>query len=58
MENKMKVEIWSDIMCSFCYFGKRKFETALAQFPKDNVEIIWHSYQLRPEMKTQPGSPV
>ena len=29
MKNKMKVEIWSDVMCPFCYIGKRKFEKAL-----------------------------
>ena len=56
MENKMKVEIWSDIMCPFCYIGKRKFEIALAQFPhKDRVQLTWKSFQLAPEMKTQPG---
>jgi len=52
---KMKVEIWSDVMCPFCYIGKRKFETALAQFShKDKVELVWKSFQLAPEMKTQP----
>lgn len=40
MENKMKIEIWSDIMCPFCYIGKRNFEKALAQFPnKDLLEM-------------------
>ncbi len=52
----MKVEIWSDVMCPFCYIGKRKFEHALQQFDnKDKVEITWKSFQLDPEMKTQPG---
>jgi predicted DsbA family dithiol-disulfide isomerase len=52
----MKVEIWSDIMCPFCYIGKRKFEAALAQFPhKDQVEIEWKSFQLNPDMKTEEG---
>ena len=32
----MQVEIWSDIMCPFCYIGKRKFEAALEKFPKKN----------------------
>jgi len=37
---KMKVEVWSDIMCPFCYLGKRKFENALAQFPgKEQIEV-------------------
>jgi predicted DsbA family dithiol-disulfide isomerase len=47
--NKMKVEIWSDIMCPFCYIGKRHFEEALKQFPEaDKIEIEWHSFQLDP----------
>jgi predicted DsbA family dithiol-disulfide isomerase len=55
IENKMKVEIWSDVMCPFCYIGKRKFERALAQFQYgDKVQLIWKSFQLAPELKTQP----
>ncbi len=43
----MKVEIWSDIVCPFCYIGKRKFEKALEKFDsKDDVEIVWRSFQL------------
>ncbi|KAA9333459.1 DsbA family oxidoreductase [Hymenobacter busanensis] len=50
----MKVEIWSDIVCPFCYIGKRKFENALAQFAhRDDVEIVWRSFELDPEAKTQ-----
>jgi predicted DsbA family dithiol-disulfide isomerase len=46
---KMKVEVWSDIMCPFCYIGKRNYESALSGFEgKDNVEIEWHSFQLDP----------
>ncbi|KGO91594.1 DsbA family oxidoreductase [Flavobacterium subsaxonicum] len=49
----MKIEIWSDIMCPFCYIGKRKFEVALAQLDNiDNIEIEWKSFLLSPEMKT------
>jgi predicted DsbA family dithiol-disulfide isomerase len=45
----MKVEIWSDIVCPFCYIGKRKFENAFQRFEhKDKVEVVWHSYQLDP----------
>ena len=52
----MKVEIWSDVMCPFCYIGKRKFENALNQFAhKDEVEVIWKSFQLSPDMKTEPN---
>lgn len=56
MEDKMKVEIWSDIMCPFCYIGKRKFESALDSFPhKDLVQVVWHSFQLNPNLQYQPG---
>ena len=49
----MKVEIWSDVMCPFCYIGKRRFEEALAQFYNaDGVEVVWKSYQLNPGLKT------
>jgi predicted DsbA family dithiol-disulfide isomerase len=47
MENTLKIQIWSDIMCPFCYIGKRRIEGALAQFEhKDAVEIEWKSFQL------------
>jgi len=56
---KMKINIWSDIRCPFCYIGKRKFEQALEQFQhKDKVEVIWRSFQLDPGLKTQPGTKV
>jgi len=49
----MKVDIWSDIRCPFCYIGKRKFEKALSTFPQRNkVEVIWHSFELDPTAKT------
>lgn len=49
----MKVDIWSDVRCPFCYIGKRKFEQALAQFPgKEVVEIEWHSFELDPNAET------
>lgn len=45
----MKVEIWSDIACPFCYIGKRKFEHALDGFDqKDEVEVVYKSFQLDP----------
>jgi len=49
----MKIEIWSDIVCPWCYIGKRRFETALSQFKHaDQVEIEYKSYQLNPDMET------
>ena len=48
----MKVEVWSDVMCPFCYIGKRKFEKALAQFDNaGEVKLEWHSFLLDPDMK-------
>ncbi len=45
----MKVDIWSDVVCPFCYIGKRHFEQALADFAdKDSVEVRWHSFELDP----------
>lgn len=53
---KIKIEVWSDVMCPFCYIGKRRLESALAQFPnQDQVEIEWKSFQLDPETKTNPN---
>ena len=46
---KMKVEVWSDIMCPFCYIGKRNYEKALSTFSnQEEVDIEWHSFQLDP----------
>lgn len=45
----MKIEIWSDIFCPFCYIGKRKFENALRKFNKtENIEVIYRSFELNP----------
>jgi len=52
----MKIEIWSDVVCPFCYIGKRKMEKALANFPKKTeIEIEWKSFQLNPDQKTDPS---
>ncbi|TKI57217.1 DsbA family oxidoreductase [Brevibacillus antibioticus] len=48
----MKIEIWSDFACPFCYIGKRRLEGALSQFPhKDQVEVVYRSFQLDPQME-------
>jgi predicted DsbA family dithiol-disulfide isomerase len=45
----MRVEIWSDVVCPWCYVGKRNFEAALAQFEqRDEVEVIWRAFELDP----------
>ncbi|SDW45063.1 DsbA family oxidoreductase [Paenibacillus sp. CF384] len=51
----MKVEIWSDIACPFCYIGKRLFEKGLDQFEhKDQVEVVYRSFQLDPNAEKYP----
>jgi len=52
----MKIEIWSDILCPFCYLGKQQLELAIEKvgFTKE-VEITYRSYQLNPEAKYQEG---
>ncbi|GAB4013351.1 DsbA family oxidoreductase [Nocardioides ultimimeridianus] len=51
----MKIDIWSDVVCPWCYIGKRRLERALADFPHaDDVEIVWHSFQLDPGAPTTP----
>jgi predicted DsbA family dithiol-disulfide isomerase len=51
----MKVEIFSDVACPYCYIGKRHFERAIAAFPDpEDVEIIWRSFQLDPAAPTVP----
>ncbi|MCI3270043.1 DsbA family oxidoreductase [Streptomyces cylindrosporus] len=47
--NEITVEIWADVICPWCYIGKRKFETALARFEhRDAVRVRWRSYELDP----------
>lgn len=52
----MKIEVWTDFVCPFCYIGKRKLEHALEKFEhSDQVEVIYKSYQLDPNAKAIPG---
>jgi len=45
----MEVEIWSDVVCPWCYLGKRRFEQALASFEhRDKVQVTYRSFQLDP----------
>ncbi|MDZ4751979.1 MAG: DsbA family oxidoreductase [Flavobacteriales bacterium] len=47
----MLIEIWSDVVCPFCYIGKRKLEKALSKFTQiSNPQIVWKSYQLMPDL--------
>jgi predicted DsbA family dithiol-disulfide isomerase len=45
----MIVDVWSDVVCPWCYIGKRRLEAALERFPgRDAVEVRYHSFQLDP----------
>jgi predicted DsbA family dithiol-disulfide isomerase len=45
----VQIEVWSDVVCPWCYIGKRRLETALERFPhRDQVQVIWRSFQLDP----------
>ncbi|MGH3246364.1 MAG: DsbA family oxidoreductase [Trebonia sp.] len=45
----MRVDIWSDVVCPWCYVGKARFEKALSAYPnRDEVEVVYHSFQLDP----------
>lgn len=54
----MRVDIWSDVVCPWCYIGKRRFEQALAGFPhRDEVELTWRSFELDPSASPSPEEP-
>ncbi|MGV8984222.1 DsbA family oxidoreductase [Clostridium sp.] len=51
----MKVEMWLDFVCPYCYLGKAKFEKALESFSdKENLEIIYKSFELNPDSSKIP----
>ncbi len=55
----MRIDIWSDIACPWCYIGKRRLETALAGFEhRDEVEVVWRAFQLDPGSPPQPDTSV
>ena len=55
----MKVEIWSDYVCPFCYMGLKKFEEALDGFAhKGEVEVLYSSYELAPDLAKDGAHPV
>ncbi len=51
--------MWSDVVCPWCYIGKRRLEKALAAFPHaDAVEVVWHSYLLDPSTPAGSAEPM
>ena len=54
----MKVDIWSDVVCPWCYIGKRRFEAGLARFPhRAAIELTWRSFELDPSAPPSPKQP-
>ena len=50
-QDKMKIEVWTDIMCPYCYLGKINYEKALRQFDHaDEIELQWKAFQLNPDL--------
>jgi len=55
----IQVDVWSDIICPFCYIGKRNFENALVQAGlTENTNIVWHSFELAPGAQTNPDASI
>jgi predicted DsbA family dithiol-disulfide isomerase len=54
----MQIEVWSDVICPWCYIGKRRLEMALAKFPHwESVQVVWRSFELDPNSPRQlPGT--
>lgn len=45
----MKIDVWSDVVCPWCYLGKRRLEGAVARFAqRDELTVRWHSFELDP----------
>lgn len=55
----MRIDIWSDVICPFCWIGKRHLETALESFradhPDTGVEVVWRAYELHPSASRVAG---
>jgi len=55
---RLRVDVWSDIVCPWCYIGKRRLEAALARFEhRDSVDVVWRAFELNPDAPrvTGPG---
>jgi predicted DsbA family dithiol-disulfide isomerase len=50
MAQPLRIDVWSDIACPWCFIGKRRLEKAIAQEPSGSVEVVWHAFQLQPDI--------
>ncbi len=57
VRTQVNIDIWSDVVCPWCYIGKRRFESALQRFDhSDEVAVTWHSFELDPAAVSRTGS--
>lgn len=57
MQEPLRIDVWSDIACPWCYVGKRRLEAALAQLPeRAHVELVWRSFELDPAAPRESSS--
>lgn len=54
----MRIDIWSDVVCPWCYIGKRRLESALREAELTDVELVWHSFQLDPTASADNTTPL
>lgn len=52
----MRVDVWSDVACPWCYVGKRRLEAAIARLGDVAAEVVWHSFELDPSARVSDGS--
>jgi predicted DsbA family dithiol-disulfide isomerase len=56
---KLRIDVWSDIACPWCWVGKRRLESALERFPdRDAVEVHWRAFELDPSAPREPTHPL
>ena len=56
VDKGMRLDIWSDVICPWCFLGKRRLEAALAELPfGSDIEVRWRAFQLDPHAPEQPG---
>ena len=59
VQTGMRVDIWSDIVCPWCYIGKRQFEQGLDGFShRDEIEVVYHAFELDPSIPPGQGTPI
>jgi len=54
----MRIDIWSDMVCPWCYLGHRRFELALEELAADGIDdfdVCWHAFELDPDAPAEPG---